>query len=65
MSNHTINEHDSVSNKNAVKNIPPYTNGVVVHIYPHNHLVVAVEFFDNENNTLGVETTQVLNLEKR
>jgi len=60
-----IQEHDSVINKKAVKNIPINTNGCVVHIYPSNHSIVEVEFFDENKNTLGVETVSVYNLEKR
>ncbi len=59
-----IVEHDSVKNKVKVKDIPVNTNGCVVHIYPSNHSVVEVEFFDENAVTLGVETVNVLDLKK-
>lgn len=59
-----VEEHIVVSNKDSVGNIPPNTKGTIVHVYPSNDSVVEVEFFDNNGNTLSVETVSVLNLKE-
>jgi len=61
----TVKEHLVVLNKESVGNIPANTKGTVVHVYPSNHSIVEVEFFDNDGNTLSVETVSVFNLKER
>lgn len=61
----TIKEHLPVWNKKSVGNIPTYTKGTIVHIYPSNHSIVEVEFSDENGNTLSVETVETLNLVER
>lgn len=55
-------EHDTVVSTEEIKNIPVGTNGTIVHLY--NDDVFEVEFFDNDHNTISVETVTKKQIKK-
>lgn len=55
MSENKFNYFDSVVSTEPIGKVPVGTKGTIVDIY-HNNTAYEVEFFDNNNNTISVET---------
>ena len=63
-----FNELDIVISTENIGDIPIGTKGTIVHIYPYifnfNYMAYAVEFFDDDHNTLSVETATKKQIKK-
>lgn len=58
-----FNEHDRVISIEQINdNIPVNTSGTIVHLYNNESFVV--EFFDNDHNTISVETVTKKQIKK-